>query len=179
MAAAEKVEAVEQLTSAISEASSIILADFSGIDVESVTELRNKLRDASVGYQVVKNRLAKRAVEGAGITGLEEFLIGPTAMAFGHGDPLAPAQILQKFIDSGGKIVIKTGFMDGQILSADQVKALASLPSREELLAKTVGTIQGPLSGLAGVLSALMRNLVSVVSAIQTARTESPQAERE
>ena len=170
MPTVEKIDTVERLKETISASKAIVLADFSGIDVAAVTELRNKLREASVTYEVVKNRLAKRAIEDAGISELSEHLIGPTAMAFATEDPLAPAQILQKFIDDGGKIAIKSGVLDGQVMSSDQVVALASLPSREELLAKTVGTIQGPLSGLVGVLNGLLRNLVGVVAAIESSR---------
>ena len=173
MLTSEKIEAVDKLTESISASKAIVLADFSGIDVASVTELRNRLREASVEYQVVKNRLAKRAVEAAGISGLGGFLTGPTAIALAKEDPLAPAQVLQKFIDDGGKIVIKTGFLDGQILSPDQVKALASLPSWEELVGKVIGTVQSPLFGMVGVLNGLLRNFVGVVAAIEKKRQES------
>ncbi|MBN98929.1 MAG: 50S ribosomal protein L10 [Gemmatimonadetes bacterium] len=167
MPTTQKIAMVDQLTSMFTDSKALVFADFTGIDVASVSELRNQLREASVDYQVVKNRLAKKAVEAAGMSGLDGFLEGPTAIAAAREDPLAPAQILQKFVDNGGKIVIKTGFLDGQVLSPDQVKALASLPSREELLSKTVGTIQAPLSGLASVLNALLANLVGVISAIE------------
>tara|TARA_B100001123_G_scaffold432647_1_gene556038 strand:+ start:93 stop:623 length:531 start_codon:yes stop_codon:yes gene_type:complete len=173
MPTTEKIESVERLKETISESRSIVLADFSGIDVAAVTELRNKLREASVTYEVVKNRLAKRAIEDAGIDGLSDYLTGPTAMAFAVEDPLAPAQVLQKFIDDGGKIAIKSGLLDGEVMTPDQVKALALLPSREELLATTVGTIQGPLAGLVRVLNGLLSNMVGVVAAIEEkARTE-------
>ena len=173
MPTTDKIESVERLKEAISESRSIVLADFSGIDVAAVTELRNKLREASVTYEVVKNRLAKRAIEDAGIDGLSDCLTGPTAMAFAVEDPLAPAQVLQKFIDDGGKIAIKSGLLDGEVMTPDQVKALALLPSREELLATTVGTIQGPLAGLVRVLNGLLSNMVGVVAAIEEkARTE-------
>ena len=173
MPTTEKIESVERLKETISESRSIVLADFSGIDVAAVTELRNKLREASVTYEVVKNRLAKRAIEDAGIDGLSGYLTGPTAMAFAVEDPLAPAQVLQKFIDDGGKIAIKSGLLDGEVMTPDQVKALALLPSREELLATTVGTIQGPLAGLVRVLNGLLSNMVGVVAAIEEkARTE-------
>jgi large subunit ribosomal protein L10 len=167
MPTTEKIAMVDQLTTMFTDSKALVLADFTGVDVASVTELRNQFREASVEYQVVKNRLAKRAVEAAGLADLEEYLTGPTAIAVAQEDPLAPAQILQKFIDSGGKIVIKSGLLDGQILSPDQVKALASLPSREELLSKTVGTIQGPLYGLVRVLNGLLSNLVGVISALE------------
>jgi large subunit ribosomal protein L10 len=93
MPTSEKVDKVEELTAAMSNAKAIYLADFTGLDVAKVTGLRNKLREAEVGYQVVKNRLAKRAAAEAGISGLDEHLIGPTAIAFTNEDPIAPAKI--------------------------------------------------------------------------------------
>lgn len=167
MPTSEKVDKVEELTAAMSNAKAIYLADFTGLDVAKVTGLRNKLRDAEVGYQVVKNRLAKRAAAEAGISGLDEHLVGPTAIAFTSEDPIAPAKILQDFADEGDTLSIKSGFMDGQVLSPDEIKALSKLPSREELLGKVLGSVQSPMYGLAGVLNGLLRNLVGVIGAIE------------
>ena len=121
---------------------------------------------------MIKNRLAKRAAKEAGIAGLDQYFAGPTAIAFVVEEPVEPAKILQKFIDACGKITIKSGLVDGQVISADQFKALATLPSREQLLAKVVGAVQGPLYGLSGVLSGLLRNLVGVVAAIKKKQGE-------
>ena len=167
MPTSEKVDKVEELTAALSNARAIYLADFTGLDVAKVTGLRNKLRDAEVGYQVVKNRLAKRAAAKAGISGLDEHLIGPTAIAFTNEDPIAPAKILQDFADEDDAFSIKLGFMDGQVLSPEEIKALSKLPSREELLGKVLGSVQSPMYGLAGVLNGLLRNLVGVIGAIE------------
>ena len=167
MPTSEKVDKVEELTAALSSAKAIYLADFTGLDVAKVTGLRNKLRDAEVGYQVVKNRLAKRAAAKAGISGLDEHLIGPTAIAFTNEDPIAPAKILQDFADEDDAFSIKLGFMDGQVLSPEEIKALSKLPSREELLSKVLGSVQSPMYGLAGVLNGLLRNLVGVIGAIE------------
>ena len=168
----QKTETVNDLSQQMTAAKSIILADFTGLDVASVTQLRRSLRSASVDYRVVKNRLAKRAASDAGLSSLEEFFSGPTAMAFGLDDPLEPARVLQKFVDTGGKIAIKSGFMDGQVLSPEQVKELASLPSREELIVKVIRAVQFPMYGLVGVFSTLLRNLAGVVSAIEQAKKE-------
>ena len=143
------------------------LADFTGVDVASVTQLRRSLREASVDYQVVKNRLAKLAAAEIGYGVLEDFLTGPTAMAFAQDDPVVPARIMQKFIDGGGKLVIKAGLMDGTLYHAADVERLASLPSRDELIAKTIGAIQSPLQGFAVVLSGLLRNLVGTLAALE------------
>jgi large subunit ribosomal protein L10 len=171
-----KEETVNDLSQQMSAAKSIVLADFTGLDVASVTQLRRSLRSASVDYRVVKNRLAKRAASDAGLSSLEEFFSGPTAMAFGLDDPLEPVRVLQKFVDTGGKIAIKSGFMDGQVLSPEQVKDLASLPSKDELIAKMIGAVQSPMYGLVGVFSTLLRNLAGVVSAIEEAKKQESEA---
>lgn len=172
MPTAEKVAKVSELTQKMAGSKAIFLADFTGLDVAAVTALRSQLRHASVEYEVVKNRLAKRAAQEAGIAGLDRYFVGPTAIAFAGDDPVEPAKILQKFIDAGGKITIKSGLVDGQIISADQFKALATLPSRDQLLGQVVRAVQGPLSGLAGALSGLLRNLVGVVDAIEKKKSE-------
>ena len=109
MPTTEKVEKVEELAAALADAKAIYLADYTGIDVARVTELRNRLRDADVGYQVVKNRLAKRAVEVAGLDGLDAYLSGPTAIAISKEDLVAPAKILQEIADEEGQFEIKSG----------------------------------------------------------------------
>jgi len=172
MATVEKEAKIEELKSIMTGAKALYLADFTGIDVESVTELRNKLRDAEVKYQVIKNRLAIRAAEEAGIAGLREHLSGPTAIVYSQEDPIAPAKILQDFADDGGKMQIKTGYMEGEILAADEVIALAKLPSRDELLSKVVGSVQAPLYGLNAVLNGLLRGLVGALSAIEEQKKE-------
>ncbi|MFH1567714.1 MAG: 50S ribosomal protein L10 [Gemmatimonadota bacterium] len=168
----EKEQQITDLTERMSASKSLYLADFTGVDVASVTLLRSRLRAASIDYRVVKNRLAKRAASEAGLGSLAPFLVGPTAVAFGGSDPVEPAKILQKFIDDGGKLTIKAGLVDGELLTSEQVKQLATLPSREELIAKLLGSVQSPLYGLVGALSGLLRNLVGVLAALEKKRTE-------
>ena len=167
-----KAEKIDDLSRKLTEAESIYLADFTGLNVAAATELRRTLRQADVNYEVVKNRLAKLAVAKAGLQQLGDYLNGPTAMAFGLGDPIEPAKILQKFIDAGGKLAIKSGFVYGELLSPQQVEAIAKLPSKDEMLSKLLGSIQSPLTGFAGVLNGLLRNLVGVVAAVQEQRGE-------
>ncbi len=167
MPTTQKVEKVEELAAALAEAKAIYLADYTGIDVARVTDLRNKLREADVGYQVVKNRLAKRALEVAGLDGLDAYLNGPTAIAISKDDLIAPAKILQEVADEEGQFEIKSGFADGKMLSSEDIKALSKLPSREELIVKVLGSVQSPLYGFASVLSGLLRNLAGVVAAIE------------
>jgi large subunit ribosomal protein L10 len=172
MPTAEKIEKVTDLTERMSSARAIFLADFTGLDVASVTQLRSRLRRASVEYLVVKNRLAKRAVEAAGLPGLQGYLTGPTAIALVQEDPVESAKILQKFIKDGGKLAIKSGLVEGHVLSAAEVERLAALPSREVLLGQVVGTMQAPLSGVVGVLAAVLRGLVGVVAALEKKQRE-------
>lgn len=176
MPTAEKVEQVAELARRMTASKAMYLADFTGVDVASVTELRRSLRAASVDYQVVKNRLAKLAAAEAGLETLAPFLNGPTALAFGLEDPLEPAKILQKFIDAGGKLAIKAALVDGEVMTPDQVKALASLPSHDELIAKVLGAVQSPLYGFAGVLNGLLRSLVGVLAAVQEKQAEAGDA---
>ncbi|MFP6590828.1 MAG: 50S ribosomal protein L10 [Candidatus Latescibacterota bacterium] len=172
MPTAEKSATVSNLSQKMSKADAIYLADFSGIDVAAVTQLRRSLREAGVDYQVVKNRLAKLAARDAGLDSLGEYLEGPTAMAFVQDDPVTPAKILQKFIDGGGKLAIKTGVVDGQILTPEAVKQLARLPSRDELIGKVIGSVQAPLYGLSAVLSGLLRGVVVALSAVKDQKAD-------
>ena len=165
MPTTQKVEKVEELAAALADAKAIYLADYTGIDVARVTDLRNKLREADVGYQVVKNRLAKRALEVAGLNDLDAYLNGPTAIAISKDDLISPAKILQEVADEEGQFEIKSGFADGKMLSSEDIKALSKLPSREELIVKVLGSVQSPLYGFASVLSGLLRNLAGVVAA--------------
>jgi large subunit ribosomal protein L10 len=172
MATVGKEEKITELKTILAGAKGLYLADFTGIDVEAVNELRNKLRDAKVHYQVIKNRLAIRAAEEAGIAGLKEHFTGPTAIAYSNEDPIAPAKILQDFADDGGKMLIKSGYMDGKILAADEVQVIAKLPSRDELLGKVVGSVQSPLYGFSAVLNGLLRGLVGVLSVVEKQKGE-------
>ena len=172
MATVGKKEKIAELKAILAEAKGLYLADFTGIDVEAVNELRNKLRDAEVHYHVIKNRLAIRAAEEAGIAGLKEHFTGPTAIAYSNEDPIVPAKILQDFADDGGKMLIKSGYMDGKVLPADEVQVIAKLPSRDELLSKVVGSVQSPLYGFIAVLNGLLRGLVGVLSAVEEQKGE-------
>lgn len=172
MPTVEKVEEVAALTSLMKESKAIFLADFTGLNVASVTALRNNLRKASVGYRVVKNRLAIRAAREAEIYGLDKSFAGPTAIAFGTEDPVTPAKILQDFAEENGNISIKLGLVDGQVLQPEEIKALADLPSRDVLLGRVVGGVKNPLYGFAGVLNGILRNLVGVIAAYENKRRE-------
>ncbi len=167
MARKEKELFVEDLTGKMNEAASIIFTDYRGLNVAQVTELRSRLREADIEFRVVKNTLARFAAQKANIADLDEIFIGPTAMAFGVTDPVAPAKILLGFAKDHPQLEIKGGVLDGSVIDLSKVEYLAKIPSREELLAKALGSMQAPISGLAMVLSGILRKLLYALNEIK------------
>ena len=143
-----------------------ILVDYRGLNVAEDTELRNKLREANVKYFVIKNKILKRAVDEIGLEGLDEVLHGPTALAVSTEDAVAPAKVLSDFAKSNEKLEIKGGFMDGSVMSLDEVKKLAATPNFETLIAKVMGSLQSPISGLARLLSTIVDGGVEIADLI-------------
>ena len=170
MAKTEKEAVVADLVEYLRRAKTIVLTDYRGLNVGEATELRRRLREAGVDYKVVKNTMAVRAIHKAAIEGLEPYLVGPTAMAFGYGDPVAPAKMLAAFAKEHKNLILKAGMLEGSILDQAQVKALADLPTREQLLATLAGMLQAPFRGLVTVLSGPMRNLVYGLEALRRQR---------
>jgi len=158
---------VEAVYEKMQSCKSAILADYRGLTVAAVTELRNKLRESNSDLKVAKNTLIKIAVDKIGIEGLDPYLEGPTAIAFGYDDPVAPAKILSEFARTNKELEIKGGVLEGRVITAEGVKGLASLPSREVLLAKVLGGMQAPLNGFANVLQGNIRNFVYVLEAVR------------
>lgn len=155
----EKVRVVEELAGKL-RGGSAMLVDYQGINVAQSTELRRQSREAGVEFVVAKNTLTRRAADAAGVDGLTEYLVGPTALAFSE-DPVASAKLMAKFADEVESFVLKGGLLDGgRVLGESEVVALSKLPSREQLVAQVVGGISSPLSGLVTVLNGTIRNLV-------------------
>ncbi|MDH3999180.1 MAG: 50S ribosomal protein L10 [Desulfuromonadales bacterium] len=148
-------------------AKAAFLADYRGLDVAQADDLRNKLREAGVEYHVVKNTLLKIAAKGTDSECLEDQLSGPTAIALAQDDPVAPAKALVEFAKQNEAFELKAGVLDGKLLGLDEIKALADLPSREELLAKMLGSMSAPATNFVGVLAAVPRTFVQVLSAIK------------
>ncbi|HID95434.1 MAG TPA: 50S ribosomal protein L10 [Candidatus Latescibacteria bacterium] len=163
----EKRKMVDQLAEIISTAKGIYLTDFTGLDVASITELRRRLKEASASYRVVKNTLARLAVEKAGRVELKEFLDGPTGIVHTRSDPLAPAKCLVELVKRNQRPKIKSGFVEGQILKPIDVMSLAALPSKEELLGQVVCGMAAPLTSLLAVLQELPRRLVGTLDALE------------
>jgi large subunit ribosomal protein L10 len=161
----EKARVIEELTEKL-RGSSAVLVDYQGINVAQSTQLRSRSRESGVEFVVAKNTLAQRAARGAGVEGLEEFLVGPTAIAFAE-DPVVGAKLMSEFSDEVEAFEIKGGIVDGgRVMGADDVVALSRLPGREQLLAQLLGAIQAPLAGLVTVLNAPARNLAVVLNQV-------------
>lgn len=149
-----KQAAVAEIVAAIANAQTMVIAEYRGISVASMTELRANARKAGVYLHVLKNTLARRAVEGTSFAALADQMVGPLVYAVSE-DPVAAAKVLHQFSKKDEKIVLKAGSYNGDLLDVAQVAELASIPSRDELLAKLLGIMKAPVSGFARALAAL------------------------
>lgn len=172
MARPEKEASVSEMMEKFQAAGSVVVADYRGLNVAEVTKLRKRLRDAGVEMKVAKNTLTLIAARNVGIEGLESVLKGPSAMAFGMTDLVAPAKVLTDFMKEAKKLEIKGGVVQGKVTDAEGVKVLAELPPREVLIARALGGMKAPLTGLVNVLSGTTRNLVYVLEAIRKQKDE-------
>lgn len=150
----------------------VILTDYKGLDVAAMTELRAKLREAQIEYQVIKNTMLRLASEGTDVEAIKESFRGPSAVALSFEDPVAPAKILTDFAKDHDKLEIKIGVMGGKVLEPDGIKALSSLPSREELLATVLATMNAVPTSLVTALSDVPRRMVNVLQAIKDQKQE-------
>ena len=176
----EKQAIVAALTEQLQNASSGVLVDYKGITVAEDTALRVELRKNDVQYGVVKNTLARFAMNNVGLNELDDVLNGTTSLATSAGDPIAPMRVVNKFAKQlNGKFVIKGGFMDGKILSLEEITALAELPSKETLQAQALGMMLAPITSLAIVLKAIAEKDGEAAPAEKAAPTaeEAPAAE--
>jgi large subunit ribosomal protein L10 len=145
----------------------LFFTDFTGLTVEQATELRREFFRAGVGYRVVKNTLIRKALEQ--VTGYDRVfdrLTGPTGVAFGFDDPVVPARIIQKFAEKHNRLSLKVCVLEQQVFDGSALAELAKLPSRGEIMASILGSIQAPLAGVPAVVNALMRDIVSIVDEI-------------
>jgi large subunit ribosomal protein L10 len=163
----EKEALVEGIKEKMDKAQSVVFLDYRGLTVEEVTGLRDQMRAAGVEYKVLKNTMMTRAASELGIEGAEEMFKGPTAVAFGFDDPVAPAKILVDFVKKTKKTEIKGGMLESKVIGLDQIKYLSELPSKEVLIAKLLGTLNAPVTNFVGVLAGVPRALVCTLAAIQ------------
>ncbi|WP_040493630.1 50S ribosomal protein L10 [Ilumatobacter nonamiensis] len=163
---ADKVAVVEEVTAKLNEASAVFVSEYRGLTVGQLADLRKPLREAGAEHKVYKNTLVKLAAQAAGMEGLTEHLVGPTALTFVSGDVAAAAKALTEQAKATPALVVKGGMMGETVMSADDLKVLADLPPRDVLLAKFAGALQAPLVKTAGLLQAMPRNFAYGLSAL-------------
>ncbi|AXH97556.1 50S ribosomal protein L10 [Ornithinimicrobium avium] len=166
MATPQKAAAIAELAEKFRSSGAAVLTDYRGLTVSQLTELRTSVREHAT-YAVVKNTLTKRAAAEAGIEGLDEHLVGPTAIAFVSGDPVEAAKGLRDFAKANPALVIKTGILDGKSLTPEEITTLADLESREVLLAKLAGAMKANLSKAVYLFAAPLSQTARVVDALR------------
>ena len=162
-----KSEKISQMKEKIEKAKVAIVTDYKGLSVEEITKLRRLIQKEDADYMVTKNTLAKIAIKGTEYEVLADSLTGPVAIAFGFDDQVAPAKVLAKFMKETKKGEILAAAMDGKLLSASEEKALATLPSKQEIYAKMLGCINSPASGIANSINAVMSSLTRAMAAVR------------
>ena len=174
---AKKAEVVKNVNEMLTNAETAIVVDYRGLTVAEVTDLRKRLRDAGIKMMVIKNKILKRAVDEIGLEGLDEVLHGPTALAVSADDAVAPAKVIADFAKTNDKLEIKGGFMDGAVMSLDEVKQLAATPNFETLIAKMMGSMLSSVSGLARLLATVADGGVEIPDLIAKKAAEAAPAE--
>ena len=163
----QKEQVIEDLTDRIKRQKVLVFTDFSGLKVSETRDLRKKLREAGMEYKVAKKTLIKLALEKAKkVADIMQFK-SSVALVFGYNDPIMPAKIISGFSKEHNKLKVLGGLMEDKVLTVEEIKELAKIPSREELLAKLVWSIKSPVSGLVNVLSGNIRNLIGILTALQ------------
>jgi large subunit ribosomal protein L10 len=162
-----KKQKVEEIKEKINNSQAIVLVDYRGLNVEEVTELRKQYREAGVEYKVYKNTMMRFAFKDAGLEDFNKYLLGPSAIAFSSGDPVAPAKVTSEFAKDHKNLEIKAGIVDNKVIDVNGVQSLADLPPREVLIAQVLGGLNAPISGFVNVLQGNIRNLVYALNAIK------------
>ena len=173
----EKTEMVESLSGDLAKSSNAILFAFAGLKVPEVTELRRQVRGTQSQYLVVKNTLALRATKGTALEAVAEHFTGATAVVYNRTSPVALAKVLTNFAKTNPNLVFKAAVIDGQAVAASEIKTIAELPSREELVSKLLFVMQSPMRRLVTVLNGPVRNLAGVMSQIADQKSKSGAAE--
>ncbi|CAC8930881.1 TPA: 50S ribosomal protein L10 [Staphylococcus aureus] len=150
-----KKQLVDEIAEVLSNSVSTVIVDYRGLTVAEVTDLRSQLREAGVEYKVYKNTMVRRAAEKAGIEGLDEFLTGPTAIATSSEDAVAAAKVISGFAKDHEALEIKSGVMEGNVITAEEVKTVGSLPSRDGLVSMLLSVLQAPVRNFAYAVKAI------------------------
>ncbi len=163
----EKSEIISEIKELLESSTAVYLTDYHGINVEDISSIRNQFRDEGVRYKVYKNTLVKRALDEVGkFDKIADHLVGMTGFAFTSTNPLAPAKIINKYFGDKEKLSLKACYVEGEYFEGSQLKTLATLPTKNELIASIMGSLDSPVSGIVGAINAVMRDLVSVVEQI-------------
>jgi large subunit ribosomal protein L10 len=167
---AQKQDMVTALAAKLQRSPTLYLTDFTGLDVARITDLRRRLRAAGVEYVVVKNTMMRRALTDAQRAGLESHLTGPTALVLAGTDPVGAAKVLADFAREFEKPAVKVGVVEGKAVTPDQVKRLAALPAKRELLAQLGGAFQAPVAGFLGAMNGVLYMMVGALEALKIKR---------
>ena len=161
----EKQQVISDLGERVKGFQAAVLTHYRGLNVEQLNHLRQRLREEKISYHVVKNTLMKLASKGTDLEKLDSYLEGPTAIAISYGDPVLLAKVLLEFVKTQPSLEIKVGLIQGKVTSPEEVKALATMPSREVLLSQILGGIQGPASQLGGVIHSAIQQVLGTIQA--------------
>ena len=172
MPSQKNIDEVKILTDKLETASAVYFTDYLGLDVESITNLRSEFFHASVEFRVTKNTLLKLAADKMKIEGLDNYLVGSTAIAISFDEPTAPAKVLKTFTKEYDKPNVKAILFDGEVLEGSEYEKFANLPSKDELLSKFVIMLNSPMTILARTLSSPMGNLVNVLNSLKNEKSE-------
>ena len=172
MPSQKNIDEVKILTDKLETASAVYFTDYLGLDVESITNLRSEFFHASVEFRVTKNTLLKLAADKMKIEGLDNYLVGSTAIAISFDEPTSPAKVLKSFTKEHDKPNVKAILFDGEVLDGSEYKKFANLPSKDELLSKFVIMLNSPMTILARTLSSPMGNLVNVLNSLKNEKSE-------
>jgi len=168
----EKEKVVSQLKDKLAQAKSLFLTDFTGLNVEEMTQLRRNFTEKKVEYKVAKNSLIRLAVQQTGLEGISDHLEGPTGVVFAYDDPAVPAKVLYDFQKKIEKPKVKVFWMEGKLFGEKELERLARLPSREILFGQILMGLNSPIANLVGTLQGVLINFIGLVDALQKARSK-------
>lgn len=172
----QKIELTDELRKWLENSNVVYLADFTGLNVKSMTELRKRFRESDGRFVVVKNRLALRALEQLEFPDIKQHLRGPTGFVLGVDDPVTPAKTLREFAkENEDRPSLKIGVVERRIVSVEEIERLAELPPRQQLLGGIAGSMMGPVTGIVGVLNALMRDLAYMIGEVAKKNEGAPE----
>ena len=172
MPSQKNLDEVTQLTEKLDKATAVYFTDFLGLDVSSITELRSEFFEASVEFKVVKNTLLKLAAKKINLEGIDDFLVGSTAIAISYDEPTAPAKVLKKFTEDHDKPEVKAILFEGEVLKGSEYLKFASLPTEDELLTNLVMMLNSPITVLGRTLNAPMTNLVNGLNNLKNTKSQ-------